>query len=168
MILCHWLLRTATADRLSVQIVICSFTGLFLKQLITQSCIASTFVWKGIASCPSEMCHCILLLYLQIPAPVPCRLQAPSVNDTCPFLSQLGQSLSHSSLVGITVRCLPNVCLSLVFYHAELVAHFIFPLFIYHQLKISHKVLSLVLFSTRFSLLTVLEYFKLLTTLHNL
>ncbi len=25
------------------------------------------------------MCHCILLWYLQIPAPVPCRLPAPSV-----------------------------------------------------------------------------------------
>ncbi len=49
------------------------------------------------------------------------------MNQTCPFLSQLGQSLSHSSLVGITVRYLPNVRLRVtaVFYHAELVVCFI-------------------------------------------
>ncbi len=77
--------RAATAAWLSVLIVICSFISLFLRQLITQSSIATTSAWKTVASCPSEMCHCILLWYLHIPAPVPCWLQAPSVNQTCPF-----------------------------------------------------------------------------------
>ncbi len=34
--------RAATAAWLSVQIVICSFTGLFLRQLVTQSSIVAT------------------------------------------------------------------------------------------------------------------------------
>ncbi len=53
------------------------------------------------------MCHYILLWYLQISALVPCWLQVPSVNQTCPFLSRLGQCFSHSSLVGTTIRYLP-------------------------------------------------------------
>ncbi len=101
--------RAAAAAWLSMQIVICSFTSLFLKQLVTQSSIAATFAWKAVASCPSAMCYCILIWYSQIPATVSCWLQAPSVNQTCPFLSQLSQSLSHSSLVGIAVRYLPNM-----------------------------------------------------------
>ncbi len=89
---------------------VCSIASLFLKQLVTQSNIAITSAWKAVASCPSEMCHCILLWYLQIPAVVPYWLQAPSVNQTCPFLSWLGQFFSHSSPVGITIRYLLKVC----------------------------------------------------------
>ncbi len=61
-----------------------SFTSSFLRQLVTQSSIAAAFAWKTVASCPSEMCHC-MLWYSRIPIPVPYRLQAPSVNQTCPF-----------------------------------------------------------------------------------
>ncbi len=43
--------KAATAAWLSVQIVICSTIGLFLRQLVTQSSIATTSAWK-------EMCHC--------------------------------------------------------------------------------------------------------------
>ncbi len=46
----------ATAETtawLSVQIVICSFTNLFLRQLVTQTSIAATSAWKAVASCPS-------------------------------------------------------------------------------------------------------------------
>ncbi len=88
-----------------------SFTSLFLKQLVIQSGLAATSAQKAVVSCPSGMCHCILLWYLQIPASVPCWLQASSVNQTCTLLSQLSQSLSHSSLVSITVQYLTNVCL---------------------------------------------------------
>ncbi len=42
--------------------------------------------------------------YLRIPAPVLYWLQAPSVNQTSPFLSWLDQFFLHSSLVGITTR----------------------------------------------------------------
>ncbi len=100
--------RAATVAWLSVQIMI-SFTNLFFRQLVTQSRIATTSAWKAVGSCSNEMCHCILLWYLHIPAPVSSWLQAPSVNQTCPFLSHLGQSLYHSFLVGVTVRYLPNV-----------------------------------------------------------
>ncbi len=79
--------RAAAATWLSVQIVVCSFTSHFFRQLVTQSSIVATSVWKAVASCPSEMCHCILLWYLRIPATVPYWLQALSVNQTCPFLS---------------------------------------------------------------------------------
>ncbi len=100
--------RAATAAWLLVQIVNCSFTSLFIRQLVTQSSIATTSAWKAVVSYPSETCHCILLWYLLLPAPVPCWLQAPSVNQICPLLSHLGQSLSHSSLIGITVQYVPN------------------------------------------------------------
>ncbi len=53
-----------------------------LRSFASQSSIAATPAWKAAASCASEMCHCILLWYLQIPAPVPYQLQAPSVNQT--------------------------------------------------------------------------------------
>ncbi len=86
--------RVATAAWLSVQIVICPFAILFFRQIVTQSCTAATFTLKAVAFCPNEMCRCISLWYSQIPAPVLCWLQALSVNQTCPFLSQLGQSLS--------------------------------------------------------------------------
>ncbi len=81
----------ATATWLSVQIAICYFTSLFLRQLVTQSSIATISAWKAVTSCPSEVYHCSLLWYLQIPAPVPCWLQAPSVNQTCSSLSQCCQ-----------------------------------------------------------------------------
>ncbi len=84
-------LRVATATCLSKQIVVCSFTSLFLRQLVAQSSIVTTPAWKAVAFCPSETCLCILLWYLQIPASVLYWLQAPSVNQTCPFLSWLGQ-----------------------------------------------------------------------------
>ncbi len=65
---------------------------MFLRHNFTQSRIASTSAWKAVASCPCEMCHCSLLWYLQIPAPVSCWLQAPSVSQTCLFfLSSFGQ-----------------------------------------------------------------------------
>ncbi len=63
--------RATTATLLSMQIVACSFTSFFLRQLVTQSGIAATSAWKAVASCPSEMCLCILLWYLQIAIPVP-------------------------------------------------------------------------------------------------
>ncbi len=56
--------RTATATCLSKQIVVCSFTCIFLRQLVTHSSIVAIPAWKAVASCPSEMCHCILLWYL--------------------------------------------------------------------------------------------------------
>ncbi len=56
-------LRAATATWLSVQIVICSFTYLFLRQLVIQPSIAATSAWKAVASCPCGMCHCSLLWY---------------------------------------------------------------------------------------------------------
>ncbi len=89
--------RATTATWLSAQIVICSFTSLFLRQRVTQSSIAATTIRKAVASCPGEMGHCILLWYLQFPNPVPCWLQTPSISQTCPFLSRLGQSFSQSS-----------------------------------------------------------------------
>ncbi len=52
--------RAATAAWLSEQIVICSLASLFRRQLVTQSCIAATSARKAVASCYSEMCHCIL------------------------------------------------------------------------------------------------------------
>ncbi len=54
----------------------------------------------------NEMCHFILLWYFQMSAPVSYWLQAPSVNQTYPFLSWLGQFFLHSSLVSITIRYL--------------------------------------------------------------
>ncbi len=101
--------RAATASWLSKQIMVYSFTNLFLRKPVTQAAIAPTPAWKAVASCPSKMCHCILLWCLQIPAPVPYWLQAPSVNQTSSFLSWLGQFFHHSSLVGITIRYLPKV-----------------------------------------------------------
>ncbi len=44
--------------------------------------------------------------------------------ETCPFLIQMGQSLSHSSLVGITVWYLPNLHLGL-----RVLLSFLGPLF---------------------------------------
>ncbi len=118
--------RAATATWLSVQIVICSFTSIFLRQLVTQSSIAVTSAWKAVASCLSEMCHCSSLWYLQIPAPVRCWLQAPSVNQTCPFLSRLGhfpQLFPIQYYYLMFTKSVPQGYMLL--YHTELTIHFI-------------------------------------------
>ncbi len=83
--------RAANAFWLSVQIVVCSFNNVFLRQLVTRSSIAITSTRKAVASCTIEMCHYIWFWYLQIRAPVPYWLQAPSVNQSCRFFSLLGQ-----------------------------------------------------------------------------
>ncbi len=77
--------RVATATYLSKQIVVWSFISLFLRQLVTQSSIAATPDWKAVASCPSEMCHCILFLYLW------CKKQNSLVlvSSACLALTQL-------------------------------------------------------------------------------
>ncbi len=53
------------------------------------------------------MCYSILFRYLGIPPPIHYWFQAPSVNQTCPFLSWLGQFLPPP--VGITVWYLLKV-----------------------------------------------------------
>ncbi len=44
---CSTAAKAATAAWLLVQIVICSFTSLFLRQLVTQSSIPATSAWKA-------------------------------------------------------------------------------------------------------------------------
>ncbi len=91
--------RPATAAWLSVQIVICSFTSLFRRQLVTQSSVTATSAWKAVAFWPVI---CAVVFCFDV-----CKFR------TCPFLSQFSQSLSHSFLVSITVRYLPNLRLRL-------------------------------------------------------
>ncbi len=92
--------RTATATWPSVQFVICSFASLFLRQLVTQSSIAATCACKAVVSYPSEICRCILLWYLQIPAPVPCWLQVqPCTRHTLFWADWTSLGPTHPLLV---------------------------------------------------------------------
>ncbi len=53
--------KAATAARMLLQIVIYFVRSIFLRQLVTQSSIATTSAGKAVASCPSDVFHCILL-----------------------------------------------------------------------------------------------------------
>ncbi len=108
--------KAATAAWPPVHIVICSFTGIFLRQLVTRSSIAATFTWRAVASCPSEMCYCILLWYFQIPPQSRADYKNPSAKQACSFLSWLGQFFSLFSLVGINIRYLPKVPLRVTWF----------------------------------------------------
>ncbi len=97
-------LKAATATWLSVQIVVRSSTNLFLRQLVTQSSIATT---SACCSIPSQWnVSLYFALVFSNSCSSPYWLQAPFVNHTCPFLNWLGQFCPYSSPVGITIQYL--------------------------------------------------------------
>ncbi len=117
--------RAGTADWLSVQIVICSFTGLFLRQLATQSSIAANLCLKGCSILSQwDVPLCFALIFANS-CPSPLLITGSICEPDLPFSQPVGP-VFVSLLPGcITVRCLPNVRLRVMWSIMLNLLHFI-------------------------------------------